>query len=440
MMRFHQRHIITVLMASALLSACTEKEVILPGERIAITSYEAQDLTPNAEAASQNAGLDAIASNARFVAPGGRPDHSGGHFSMDLPLERLFKTRVGIAADETSEIAQPVADQTAVYTITHGGIVTATDAAEGSIRWQVDIDPSTDKTQTSVSGGIALADDDIIVHANKGELYSLKAETGQENWRLDFPVFLADGPTVTNGVILFTDLDGKLYAVSQIDGELLWSRIGTQDSTRITGASFPAVYDNEVIASGGDGEVLSLSLNQGEFLWGENLTPLQLSTALDSIPDLRTHPIHDGGLVFIATPSANIYAFNAKTGREVWQKPLRALEMPWLSGQTLYVTTIDGRLYALRRQDGAIRWVVELPGAFDPNISVQENTVRYTSPIVVSGQVLIASSRGSLLSFDAMTGTAGDVMSLGQAVTTAPIVANQTLYILTRSGQLMAWQ
>ena len=440
MITCQNRPILSMITAAVVLTACAEKEVILPGERIAITASNAADLSVDADAGSENPGLAAIISNNQFVAPGLGAGHSGGHLNVELPLDRLFSTKVGVATDATSELAQPVADATAVYTITHGGVVTATDAVSGDRRWQVDLDPSTDDTQTSTSGGIALANGDIIVHASKDALYSLKAENGQENWRVDFPVFLADGPTVSNGVILLTDMDGKLYALSQTDGEELWSRIGTQDATRITGAAFPAVDDNEVIASGGDGEVLSLSLNQGEFLWGENLTPLQLSTALDSIPDLRTHPIHDGGLVFIATPSANIFAFNANTGREVWQKPLRVLEMPWLSGQTLYMTTIDGRLYALRRQDGAIRWVVELPGAFDPSVSVSEDTIRYTSPIVVSGQVMVASSRGSLLSFDAATGDARDVMSIGSPVTTAPIVANKTLYILTRSGHLMAWQ
>ena len=440
MISFRHAQIITLLASSVLLAACADNEVILPGERIAITAINNADLTPDANASSENAGLAAIKNNSSFTAPGQSPDHSGGHFSLELPLDRIFSTRVGIAADETAEVAQPVADANAVYTITHGGIVTATHASDGSRLWQVDIDPSTDETQTSTSGGIALAEGDLIVHASKGTLFSLRADTGQENWRVEFPVFLADGPTVSNGVIVFTDLDGKLYALAQSDGEELWSRIGTQDTTRITGASFPAINDNEVIASGGDGEILSLSLNQGDFLWGENLTPLQLSTALDSIPDLRTHPVHDGGLVFIVTPSANIYAFNANTGREVWQKPLRVLEMPWLSGQTLYMATIDGRLYALRRQDGAIRWMVELPGAYDPNLSVSEDAVRYTSPIVAAGQVMIASSQGRLLTFDAMTGAAGENISIGQSVTTAPIIANDTLYILTRSGQLMAWQ
>ena len=155
--------------SSVVLSACSEKEVILPGERIAITAINNVDLSPDADASAENAGLAAIKQHT-FCGTRAITDHSGGHFSLELPLDRIFNTRVGIAADASSEVAQPVADANAVYTITHGGIVTATNASDGSL-WQVDIDPSTDKTQTSTSGGIALADGDIIVHASKGRCF-----------------------------------------------------------------------------------------------------------------------------------------------------------------------------------------------------------------------------------------------------------------------------
>ena len=162
MITIRHAQFITLLASSVLLAACSEKEVILPGERIAITAINDVDLSPDADASGENAGLAAINSNTRFVAPGQSPDHSGGHFSLELPLDRIFSTRVGIAADKTAEVAQPVADENAVYTVTHGGIVTATHASDGTRLWQFDIDPSTDKTQTSTSGGIALADGDIM--------------------------------------------------------------------------------------------------------------------------------------------------------------------------------------------------------------------------------------------------------------------------------------
>ena len=429
-----------LLSATLFLAACAEKELILPGERIAVTAFEEDLLAVNSEAASEDFGLPAAVANTEFSAPGQSVDHAGGHYLVELPLKRVFSKKIGVAAENGTELAQPVANETAIFTIMPGGVITATDAKTGDVIWTKDIDPSEDETQTSTSGGIALAGNDLAVHASKNALYLLNASNGEEIWELRTDVFLSDGPSINAGIVMVTDLDGRLYAFSQADADLLWSRIGAQDATRITGSTFPAINGNEVIASGGDGEVLSLDLQSGEFLWGENLTPLQLRTALDGIPDLRAHPIHDGGLVIIATPSKNVIAFSANTGREIWSMPLHALDMPWLAGDTIYLTTIDGRLYALRRRDGAIRWVAELPGAYDPSLAVIEDAVLYTTPIVISGQVFVASSRGKLLGFDAKTGAPTDQISTGKSVTTAPIVANNMVYVINRSGQLIGMQ
>ena len=425
---------------SLVLAACSNNEVILPGERIDISAYDEQILSVNESAASEGIAIGDDAVNLSFDAPGQNAGHSGGHFSVDLPLQQVFSTRVGIAAEEGTEIAQPVADEKAVYTVTPGGIVTAVSATDGAVLWRVDIDPSTDETQTSVSGGIALSSGHVIAHASKKTLVSLYAETGAENWRKDFDVFLSGGPTPIRNIIIVTDLDGRIYALSAEDGGQLWNRIGAQDSTRIAGASFPAAFGNDIVASGGDGEIQVLNIEQGDFLWGENLTPVLLRTALDAIPDLRAHPVHDGGLVVVVTPSAQIFAFNASTGRQVWQMPLHAPDMPWVSGESLFLTTIDGRLYVLRRNDGAIRWVTELPGAYDPSLAVNEDAVRYTTPLLVSGKVLIGSSRGYLMSFDASTGVADQQFSTGQGITTAPLVANKTVFVISRSGVLYAYR
>ncbi len=427
-------------MVTLWLAACSNNEVILPGERINISAYDDKVLAVNDSAAGEDIGVEAETINSSFDAPGQNAGHDGGHFTVDLPLQQVFSTRVGIAAEEGTEIAQPVADAKAVYTVTPGGIVTAVSALNGDVLWRLDIDPSPDETQTSVSGGLALANGNVIVHASKKTLVSLNAETGQENWRQNFDVFLSGGPTVIRNIIIVTDLDGRIYALSSEDGGQLWSRIGAQDATRIAGASSPAAFGNDIVASGGDGEIQVLNIEQGDFLWGENLTPVQLRTALDAIPDLRAHPIHDGGLVFVVTPSDQIFAFNASTGRQAWQIPLHAPDMPWVSGDTLFLTTIDGRLYALRRNDGAIRWITELPGAYDPSLAMSEDAVRYTTPLLVSGKVLIGSSRGYLMSFDAASGQADQQLSTGQGITTAPLVANKTVFAISRSGVLFAYR
>ncbi|MCE2517490.1 MAG: PQQ-binding-like beta-propeller repeat protein [Alphaproteobacteria bacterium] len=426
------------------LAACSSQETILPGERIAVIADDTADLVVDNAAAAEGPGLTAAIANSIFFAPGQNPSHSGGHFMVAAPLKRAFSVDVGVSAELGTEMAQPVANANAVFTITPGGVVKAVSSQNGDLIWEYDLDPSEDDSQLSGTGGIALAStnrgEELYVHANKDVLVALNADNGQEKWRVEFDVFLTGGPSAANGAVVVTDLDGRVFVLSDIDGGELWNRIGAQDETGIVGSASPAIFGNELINVGSDGELLSLSLEQGEFLWGENLTPIELRTAIDGIPDIRAHPVHDGGMVFIISHSGKLLAFNAQTGRVIWDQPLQGIEMPWLSGQTLFVTTVDGRIYALRRNDGAIRWVTELPGAYDPSLSVVEDAPSYTSVVVASEKVIVASSTGQLHVLNANTGQIEDSLSTSGAVTTAPIIANSTIFVINRSGELVAFR
>ena len=431
-------------LAALVLAACSSQETILPGERIAIIADETASLEVDSAAAAEGPGLSAVIANTAFFAPGQNPAHSGGHFMIGTSLRRAFSVDVGVSAEIGTEMAQPVANAQAVFTITPGGAVTAVNAESGDVIWTLDIDPSEDETQLSGSGGLALAatsrGDELYVHANKNVLVALNADNGQEKWRVEFDVFLSGGPSAANGAVVVTDLDGRLFALSDIDGGELWNRIGAQDDTGIVGSASPAIFGTELINVGSDGELLALSLDQGGFFWGENLTPIELRTAIDGIPDIRAHPVHDGGMVFIISHNGRLQAFNAKTGRSIWTQPLQGIEMPWLAGQSLMVTTVDGRIYALRRGDGAIRWITELPGAYDPSLSVVEDAPSYTSALVASQQVIVGSSDGQLYVLNANTGQIEDRLSAGGAVTTAPIIANNMIYVINRSGELVAFR
>ena len=445
MLKTIARHITGIGLLSVMVGACSVSEPILPGERIAISSNTPDlMLQIDADAAAEGVKLPVALANKRFTSVGATPSHGGGHFAVELPLTKAFREDVGINADEGTVMAQPVANGEAVFTITPGGIVTASSAENDDLIWTLDIDPSEDETQLSVSGGIALGQRDgqdiIYVHAAKNTLFALNADNGKILWSQDFGVFLSGGPTVDSDILVIVDSEGRLYALSTFDGQIVWSRVGSLDDTQIAGASSPAINGDEIIHAGGDGEFLALSRTQGGFQWGENLSPIELRTALDSIVDINAHPVHDGGFVFVITNGGFMYAFNAVTGRIVWEQSIQGIEMPWVAGQTIYVTTIDGRIVALRKTDGAIRWVTEMPGAYDPNRPVVEDQITYTSAVVVSGKVVLASSEGKLFILDAETGRIETNLSTNGSVTTAPIVANNTVYLINRSGNLLAFR
>ena len=425
----------------AMLAACTDDDVILPGERISVVDGGAGSaLSVNPAATAEGAGLPDPVANTLFATPGANVGHSGGHFLAEFPLRRVFSVRVGSAAEEGTDMAQPVVGEDAVFTITPGGQLVASSATDGKTLWSADIDPSADTTQASISGGLALDGLELIAHAGKRRLVSLNASSGEENWSVELPHFILGGPTVAGGFIVVSDINGRVYALAKSNGGEVWNRIGTQGQTRITGAAYPAVADNTVIIAGGDGELISLNLIDGGFNWGDNLVPTHIVTALDTIGDITAHPIHDGARVIAVTQTGVMVVYNARTGRVLWDRNIRSLTMPWLAGETLFVTTTNNELIALRLSDGEVRWKTDLPGKFEMNEPVQKNAYRHTSPLVLSGKALLANHRGAMLVVNADTGAIENSFSVGDGITSALSVAKGTVFAIDRGGRLSAWR
>ena len=173
-------------------------------------------------------------------------------------------------------------------------------------------------------------------------------------------------------------------------------------------------------------------------LWTDSVASLLPRTAIQNLGDVRAHPVHDGGLIFVISQSGRLVAFSARNGLPVWERAIAGLEMPWLAGETLFVLSLDGRLYAIRRDDGLIRWVTELDGAVPLDVVAPEVPPRYFGPLVAGDRVYIVSGGGNVQAFDPNTGEAVESYATGKTVSTAPQIAGGRMFILSSDGTLTA--
>ncbi len=161
-------------------------------------------------------------------------------------------------------------------------------------------------------------------------------------------------------------------------------------------------------------------------------------TPMQNLGDVRATPVHDGGLIFVVGQSGRLVAFSARNGLPVWERAIAGLEMPWLAGKTLFALSLDGRLYAMRRDDGAIRWVTELDGAVPLDVVVPDVAPRYYGPVVAGDLVYIVSGAGVVQAFDPDTGVAVESFATGKTVSTAPQIAGGRMFIISTDGTLTA--
>jgi outer membrane protein assembly factor BamB len=138
--------------------------------------------------------------------------------------------------------------------------------------------------------------------------------------------------------------------------------------------------------------------------------------------------------------SGRFAAYNSQTGSLSWEIGVATHQQPWVAGKTIFTVSAKGRVYAIRRQDGALRWISELPGAVPLNLTVSDDAMRYVGPIVAGNRIIVINQEGNGIFLDPDTGAILDRQSFGTEQSGAPIVVSGALIVLDDRGRLSAYR
>ncbi len=161
-----------------------------------------------------------------------------------------------------------------------------------------------------------------------------------------------------------------------------------------------------------------------------------MPTPLSSLNDIDGFPVVDRGEVFAISQGGTMVAINLRTGERVWERNIGGTQTPWIAGDFIYLVTADDELLCMSRRDGRIRWVRELPDYLNPE--KRKRFVYWTGPVLAGDRLIVASSLGYAVSVSPYTGRLMSKIELPAENFIAPIVADDTLYILSNNADLLA--
>ena len=93
-------------------------------------------------------------------------------------------------------------------------------------------------------------------------------------------------------------------------------------------------------------------------------------------------------------------------------------------------------VHGIKAGTGQVVWVRELEKF--KNSKKQKGRITYAGPVIANGRILVASSRGELIAFDAQSGDETDRLKLGDPVYIEPIAVQDKLLVLTDDARLIA--
>ena len=224
-------------------------------------------------------------------------------------------------------------------------------------------------------------------------------------------------PVVGDGLIYTMDADGVVSAFEIESGRRTWRRETIPDRERpgiLSGIkSFGGIFGHapaflggalslsqgRLFATSGGAQVLAFDAASGDEIWR---SPVEAP--------IRAAPVVNGGRVFVVTVENQVVSFAADDGRQLWtysgtSAPTILLggTAPAVDGGVVVVAFTNGELIALRTDSGAVLW----------NESVV--TVRRTEaaaslpdivgrPVIDRGRVFAVGQSGLLVAIDLRTG------------------------------------
>jgi len=294
------------------------------------------------------------------------------------------------------------------------GTVVALEAASGRELWRAS---AAAPLSAGVGGDGTLAA--VVTRANEVVAF----EAGRELWRTKLPAQVFTAPFVAGGRVFVLAGDRSVTALDGASGRRLWSqqRPGEALILRQPGVIL-AVGDTLVV--GLSGRLAGLNPMNGSVRWDAPVATPRGTNDVERLVDLVGRVSRVGSVVCARAFQAGVGCVDAARGTVLWTKPSQGFQGVHGDERMVYGPEGDSKVVAWRRSDGERAWVNE--------------RLRYrqlTAPLALGRSVILGDSAGNVHFLSREDGSPlARKATDGSAIAAAPVVAEDTLVVVTRNG------
>ena len=277
------------------------------------------------------------------------------------------------------------------------GKVIAIDNATAREVWHKDFD-------MPVTAGPVVYGSGVFVALGSGSLLKLNLKNGEVIWRFEAGVAVENGLAVADGIVACVNANNRIIVLDEKTGLLKWrkERPRSQDFA-MYGQTAPLISDGMVYAGFSDGFVVAYAAINGTAVWSRELAPNA------RFKDVDASPLRIGDTLYVASSSGGLYALSAEDGHTLWQRDIYGISSIRAFQDSLYVSSQAG-IFRLSMNNGATIW---------QNIIQKEALI---SPLAIGKNAIYASvQKYGLVVLDRAKGDLCHVIDMGSDFTTAPV-------------------
>lgn len=425
----------TGVAAAVLLSACSDPEITLIGEREDLIPSE--EITENLSPAIR---LPNQTKNANWVGRIGTPSTRAANAALSSRPVQAWATPIGASETRKSRItADPVVADGRVFTVDAEATVSAVSTG-GQVLWSRNLTPVGDKPGQASTGGLAYGKGKVFVTTGFGSIRALDAKTGADVWEQKFQAVGSGTPVVYGDLVYVVSGDAVGWALEVETGKVAWQLLSIPNVQNVQSPAAPAVTDRLVVFPYGAGEIQAAFRRGGVSRWTAGLSDTRTGRAVNTVGDISGDPVIVGDTIYASNHSGRTAAFEAETGIRKWTADHGALSPVFPAGNSLFLVSENNELLRLDARDGTRVWGVKLPQFVKDKPRQQSALHAHYGPILAGGQLVVASSDEVIRFYNPQNGSLSHSLPLPHGAAANPVVANGVLYVVNRKGELYAFR
>jgi serine/threonine protein kinase len=231
-------------------------------------------------------------------------------------------------------VSKPVAYEDNIYFGSEDYRLHVVGARSGKVVW-------TYYTDGPVRSSVRIAEGHAFIGSDDQYLHAVNVNTGRAAWKFETSDPVRSTPYVANELVYVGNEAGEFLTID-FRGELKWRFRAKRAIT-----SSPIINKQMIVFSSLDGTLYALDHRNGFVIWRFRLGKGSVSS-----------PCVMDDIVFVGAADGFIYAVEAGTSKELWRfrTEHQVSSSPVIYKDSLYCGSVDGYLYCLEYRTGRLRW------------------------------------------------------------------------------------
>ena len=284
-------------------------------------------------------------------------------------------------------------------------------------------------TKQELTAGVEAAEGIVVVGNRKGQLFALDQATGEQKWTTQLSGAILSPSLIQSGRVITIANDGTVFAHDAVTGQQVWAYKLPSVQFSLRGQPAPVRLDDRtILVASANAYVYGLDVISGVPRFQRRVAISEGRSDIQRLIDIVGDPVVAGQYLVTTSFQGQVTVTDLATQRVVWSEDASSTNRPEVSGDKVFVSTVDGKLNAYSLSTGQLAWQNE-----------ELLNRQLSNPVMLGQSLVVGDMDGVIHLLDPASGklvgrakTSGEVQSLR-------VIDNQ-LYVATRKGALSIWQ